>query len=274
MLMESHILNELHAFRFKPKADPKYALVISHGIASHGGIYDKFCEHHANKGVDVWSYDAPGHGRSTTNRPRGQWNMAEWAQASRDWAQHVASETGLPVFTLGSSLGVAAAISAIDSPAVTGAICMGSPAVPGGPVISAMGAPFRSEDGKKLLEALGRAGRLDVGILFNFDEDYGYAGAGEQKRLDPWNTWSYDLKSWATLFQYEPETPLSKNTKPVLYTAGDRDPSFPPDVIKAAASGIGGPVEIKFFEGAGHQLMLFHTAEFSDVVHAFCVSNI
>ena len=52
--------------------------------------------------------------------------MDEWAQASRDWAAHVHELTGLPVFTLGSSLGVAAAISAIDSPAVTGAILMGS----------------------------------------------------------------------------------------------------------------------------------------------------
>ena len=274
MLMESHRLNELHAFRFKPSSDAKYAIVISHGIASHGGIYDIFCEHHGAKGVDIWSYDAPGHGRSTTNRPRGQWTLKEWVQASRDWAAHVKKETGLPVFTLGSSLGVAAAISAIDSPDVTGAICMGSPAVPGAPFISSISGPFRSEDGKKMIEILGRAGRMDVSILFNFDEDYGYAGAGEQKRLDPWNTWSYDLASWASLLQYDPETPLSENTKPVLYMAGDKDPSFTPDVIESAAGVIGGPVDVKFIEGGSHQLMLFHTAEFSEAVHEFCLKNI
>jgi hypothetical protein len=37
----------------------------------------------------------------------------EWAQASRDWATHLHELTGLPVFTLGSSRGVGAAISAI-----------------------------------------------------------------------------------------------------------------------------------------------------------------
>ena len=82
MKLEHHILNELHAFRYTGD-DPKYGLVISHGLGGHGGIYDRFCEHHAPKGVDIWSYDAPGHGRSTTNRPRGQWQMSEWAQASR-----------------------------------------------------------------------------------------------------------------------------------------------------------------------------------------------
>jgi alpha-beta hydrolase superfamily lysophospholipase len=71
MLVESHVLDEIFTRRYRgPK--PRYALVISHGIGAHGGIYDVFCTHHAAKGVDIWSYDAPGHGRSTTTRPRGQ----------------------------------------------------------------------------------------------------------------------------------------------------------------------------------------------------------
>lgn len=130
MQIESHLLNEIHCFRYTD-AEPSYALVVAHGLGGHGGIYNAFCEHHAARGAELWCYDAPGHGRSTTNRPRGTWTMEEWAQASRDWATHVHERTGLPVFTLGSSLGVAASISAIDSPAVTGAILMGSAAVPG-----------------------------------------------------------------------------------------------------------------------------------------------
>ena len=50
MLREEHIVNELHAYRYCGE-DPKYALVISHGIASHGGIYDVFCTHHAARGA-------------------------------------------------------------------------------------------------------------------------------------------------------------------------------------------------------------------------------
>ena len=61
MIREEHVLNEIHAYRYRGE-DPRYALVISHGIASHGAIYDIFCCHHADKGVDIWSFDAPGHG--------------------------------------------------------------------------------------------------------------------------------------------------------------------------------------------------------------------
>lgn len=273
MRMEQHVLNELHSFRFTGD-DPKYALVISHGIASHAGIYDVFCEHHAAKGVDIWSYDAPGHGRSTTNRPRGQWRMEEWVQGSMDYSSHVKALTGLPVFTLGSSLGVGAAISAISHDDVTGAILMGSTVVPGHPMLQMMGAPFRSEEWKSAIGLLRGAGKLDIGRFFNFDEDYGYAGALEQKKADPWNTWDYDLESWASLFQYEPPKPIADNIKPVLYSVGENDPTFPVEMVKAVAGGIGGPVDFQVFDEAGHQLMLFHTAEFSDTVHGWALKQI
>ena len=266
MLREEHVLNEIHAYRYRSE-QPEYALVISHGIASHGGIYDIFCTYHAQKGVDVWSYDAPGHGKSTTNRPRGQWTMAEWADASAMYAEYVSERTKLPVFTLGSSLGVAAAFSALHSDAVTGAILMGSPAVPSGPALSTMGQAWRAPEVQQVLGMLGRAARLDCGILFNFDEDYGYAGAGEQKRLDPWNTWTYDLASWSTLFTYEPQVSANKNAKPVLVACGEKDPSFTPDVMKSVADAIAGPVEFYCLKNGKHQLMLFHTEAFSAKVH-------
>jgi len=269
MIEETHKVGEIHVHRVPAQGDAHYALVISHGIGAHGGIYNVFCTHHAARGVDIWSYDAPGHGQSTTNRPRGQWTMEEWTQAGISVAEHVKRETGLPVFLLGSSLGVGAAISGVHSDAVAGGIMMGSPVVPGGGAVKMMGEAWRTEAVQNVLAQLGRAARMDVGLLFNFDEDYGYAGAGEQKRLDPWNTWSYDLASWATLFTYDPPVPPEDNVKPVLYAAGENDPSFPPDVIKMAADSIGGPVTLKIFEGASHQLMLFHTSEFSDAVDEF-----
>lgn len=277
MHVETHRLNELHAFRFLPDAsapDPSYALVISHGLGGHGGIYDVFCEHHAAHGVELWAYDAPGHGRSTTNRPRGTWTMDEWAQASRDYATHVKELTGLPVFTLGSSLGVAAAISAIDSPAVTGAILMGSGAVPGSSLVRMGGEPYRSEAFDGLVAQLGRGARLDIPSFFNFDEDYGYLGAQEQKKLDPYNTWSYDLASWASLFRYEPPQPLADNTKPVLYTMGENDKLISKDVAEMIAADIGGEVTIEVLPDTGHQLMLFETEKFSARVHQFCADTL
>lgn len=273
MKTESHVLNEIYATRYAGN-EPKYALIVSHGLGGHGGIYNVFCEHHAARGADIWSYDAPGHGRSTTTKARGTWTMSDWAQASRDYAEHVTSTTGLPVFTMGSSLGVAAAISAIDSPAVTGAICMGSAAVPGSTLLTPMAEMWRNEDVIKVLATVGRAARLDINLFFNFDIDYGFTGAGEAKKLDPYNTWSYDLESWASLFQYQPPINPADNTKPVLYTAGDQDPNFPPAAFEAITASIGGPVTKKLFKDAGHQLMLFKTAEFSDAVHEFCLANI
>lgn len=273
MLVEQHRINDLHCYRYKPE-QADYAIVISHGLAGHGGIYDVFCEHHAAKGADIWSYDAPGHGQSTPNRPRGQWSMGEWAQAGRDIAAHVKGETGLPIFLLGSSLGVAAAISGADSDDVTGVICMGSPAVPGSALVAGMGAVWRTDEVKELLSTLGRAAKLDIQTFFNFDEDYGYAGALDQKKLDPNNSWSYDLESWASLFQYDPPIAPADNTKPVFYTAGEKDPSFPPEIIQMAADTIGGPVEVKIFDDASHQLMLFHTADYSSAVDGFCRKHI
>jgi len=266
MRLEEHVLNEIHAYRYAGE-EPKYALVISHGIASHGAIYDIFCCHHAAKGVDIWSYDAPGHGKSTTNRPRGQWTMTEWANASVMYAEHVKAQTGLPVFALGSSLGVAAAFSSLHADAVSGAILMGAPAVPGAGPFAMMAPAWRDPAVQKVLETTGRAARLDCGILFNFDEDYGYSGAGEQKRMDPWNTWSYDLASWATLFTYDPVVAADKNEKPVLVACGEKDPSFPPEIMKGVADAIAGPVEFYCLEEGKHQLMLFHTETFSAKVH-------
>lgn len=272
MNVETHILNELHCFRY-PAADASYALVVSHGLGGHGGIYNRFCEHHSAKGAELWCYDAPGHGRSTTNRPRGTWTMDEWAQASRDWATHVHELTGLPVFTLGSSLGVAAAISAIDARAVSGAILMGSAAVPGCSLLEGVAAPWRSDDVAAILASVGRGAQLDIGTFFNFDEDYGYTGATEQKKLDPYNTWSYDLASWASFFQYDPPQPLADNTKPVLYAFGENDALATPDIIRAVAAEIGGPVTVEIFPEGVHQLMLFETEAFSDLIHDFCTTN-
>ena len=275
MLREAHVINEIYVHRFRG-ANPQYALVISHGIGGHGGIYDKFSVQHAGLGADVWALDAPGHGRSTTNRPRGQWTLAEYADASVMVAEHVAQETGLPVFVLGSSMGVAAAYSSLHSDSIRGAILMGSPFIPTGSWMTEMGKPWRSEAVDALLTARwpGRAARLDISLLFNFDEDYGYAGAGEQKRLDPWNTWSYDLSSWASLFTYEPRIPAGENCKPILVASGAKDPTFPPDVMKAAVASLAGPVTFECLPDGTHQLMLFHTEEFSSLVRGWILKNI
>ena len=274
MKIESHTLNDLNAYRYyDDQIEQKYALIISHGLGGHGGIYATFCEHHATHGADIWSYDAPGHGLSNRARPRGTFTMDEWAQATRDFAEHVKQKTGLPVFALGSSLGVAAAISAVDSPAISGVICMGSLAVPGSPTVKAMKAHWNTEPVAQVIGELGRAVRLDLALFFDFDKDYGFLGAAEAKKQDPLNTWSYDLASWASFLNYVPPEPLSENVKPIFYTAGTEDPNIPDGALDMIVAEIGGPVTLKMFEGAAHQLMLFNTQEYSAAVHGFCLEH-
>jgi len=157
--------------------------------------------------------------------------------------------------------------------AVTGAILIDSAAVPGWSLLEQRAASWRSDDVIAVLEQVGRGARLDIGTFFNFDVDYGYNGAAEQKRLDPYNTWSYDLASWASLFQYSPPQALADNTKPVLYAAGDKDPNVTPDLVRAIAGEIGGPVSVEIFPDGPHQLMLFETAAFSTAVHDFCTTH-
>ena len=275
MLLETHMLGELYATRYRGK-DPKYALVISHGFAAHGGIYDAFCTYYAEKkGADIWSYDAPGHGKSTrSTRPRGQFEFAEWAQAGVDFATHVKQETGLPVFLLGSSFGAAAAYSCLYAEAVTATIIMGSAFIPGGPFMAPVREPFKSEAVQKILKMCGRGARIDVDLFFDLDNDYGLDGASEMKHADPWNSWSYDMASFATVFAYDPEVPIEKNEKPILLVGGEKDPNFPPDMIKATAEAITGPVEYKIMANATHQMMIYHTEDFSEILEAYIKKHI
>lgn len=273
MHKELHVKREIVAHRYQGR-DARYALVISHGIAGHGGAYNRFCEYHAQKGVDIWAYDAPGHGQSTPLQPRGQWTLSAWVDAATMYAEHVRDETGLPVFAMGSSLGGAAAFSSLKSDAVTGGVMMGTPVIPGSPLIQAMAAPWRDPAVAQILKNLGRAARLDIGLFFDFDKDYGFPGAGANLRLDPWTTWNYDLSSWASLFQYDPESPPQDNTKPLLLTSGEDDPVATPATIRGVADIIGGPVEVVCMKNATHQLMQFHTEAYSEIVHDWILKKI
>lgn len=42
---------------------------------------------------------------------------------------------------------------------------------------------------------------------------------------------------WTSVFTYDPVVPISENKKPILLVGAEKDPSFPPDLIKAIACG-------------------------------------
>ena len=268
MKVENHMIGEIHCRRYVSD-NPSYAILISHGLGGHGGMYDRFGTHQAAKGADVWSYDAPGHGQSTSTRPRGKFEMQEWVDAGLSYIEYIHSNTGLPVFTLGSSLGVAAAYTCLASDHAIGAITMGASLIPGTPPFERMAAPHRGEGIPALLAAMGRAARFDVGSFVSYDEDYGYKGAEQQKRQDPWITWSYDLASMHSFFNYSPQIPVTKNAKPILVTAGSKDAMFSVEQIESMARAIAGPVDVEIIEGGSHQLLMFDTERFSKAVSGF-----
>ncbi len=269
MRIEEHLLGDIVARRYRSESEPTYALVVSHGLGGHGDMYDRFGTHHAARGVDIWSYHAPGHGKSAKTRPKGQFSMEEWTQASIDYTEHVATTTGLPVFLVGSSLGVAACYSALAIDAAEGAILMGAAMVPGTPFVDQLAEPLRSPALDQLVDTYGRSLRFDLDIFVDYDADYGYDGAAAQKKLDPWITWSYDLASWMSIGRYQPPVPVTENTKPILVISGDQDVMFPPDTITAMADAIAGPVETVILADGSHQLLMFDTERFSDAVHDF-----
>jgi len=268
MQITQHVLNDLFALRFSGLS-PRYALLISHGLGGHCGIYTGFCEHHARRGVDVWAYDAPGHGRSTMTRGRGDFSLSEWVDGCVAYSRYIKAETGLPVILLGSSLGVAPSYSALHSDATTGAVLMGSPAVPGTTGGFSFDNPIRAKELDVLEKHYGRTLRLDIGRLINFDDDYGYKGAGEQKRLDPLSTWHYDFAAWRSLFTYDPPIPPAQNTKPILFAVGEGDAIAPVKAIEACARSIAGPVRFEILAGAPHQLLMFETERFSDLIESW-----
>lgn len=268
MRREEHVVGEVFSYRF-PGPDADHALLIQHGIASHGGIYDNFCAHHAARGVDIWSMDAPGHGRSCISQRPGQFTLQQWVDAAVAHGEHITSTTGLPVIITGSSLGSAAAYSALAASDVfAGAVLMGF-AIPGSPLIPPNN-PWRSEAYEQIEKVWGSRFRLDIDRYFDFDADYGYVGAKEQKKADPYNTWMYDMASWASIMRFDPAVPIGENTKPILYAVGENDPTFPVPVAQRVVDATSGPVEFFVLPNGRHQLMLFHTAEYSSVVLEWC----
>lgn len=269
MLRQEHVIGEVFCYRFcGPESD--HALLVLHGIGGHGGIYNNFGDFHAAQGVDVWAMDAPGHGRSCISQRPGQFTIDEWVDDAVSCAERIKSETGLPVFVKGSSLGAGPAYCAMAAAPelFEGAVLMGY-GIPSGPLIPPDN-PFRTEAYEQLEAVWGDKFVLSIDRFFDFDTDYGYVGAAEQKKADPYNTWFYDMASWASLFRYDPAVPLAENAKPILFTVGENDPTFPPKLAQRVVDATAGPTEFYVHPEGKHQLMLFHTAEYSDVVLKWC----
>ncbi|MEY4175940.1 MAG: hypothetical protein RI900_3105 [Actinomycetota bacterium] len=266
-----HVIGQVFAYRYR-SPEPDHALLICHGLGGHGGIYDPFCAAYASAhGGDVWSIDLPGFGRSTSAGRRGAFTATQWVEATSEVARHIRLTTGLPVVAKGSSLGVFAASGALlASDSIDAAVLMGMAVAGAGALVPGRPPhPFSTEAGQQILAEYGSNAVVKIDRMVDFDVDYGYAGAAEEKRRDPLNTWEIDLGSFATIFTYAPATAWADNSKPILFTVGENDPLSPPERVRFVAQLLPCATEVYVHPEGVHQLMLFHTADYCAVVRDF-----
>jgi alpha-beta hydrolase superfamily lysophospholipase len=101
----------LHLRHWPSAGRPRATLLIVHGIAEHGGRYDRTARIAAEAGLDVRSFDLRGHGNSS-----GQPMYVErWSRFLDDLEGRVAAarETGLPLVLMGHSMGALIALTSM-----------------------------------------------------------------------------------------------------------------------------------------------------------------
>jgi lysophospholipase len=117
-----------------PERAPRAVVVISHGLAEHGGRYAELARRLVDKGYAVYALDHRGHGRSggvRANIDRFDYLISDLGSfIGRAQREHPAT----PVILLGHSMGGAttALWLAVDQPAVRGAILSGPVAATSG----------------------------------------------------------------------------------------------------------------------------------------------
>jgi len=101
---------QLFAQAWLPERDPRAVVVISHGLAEHGGRYAELAARLVSSGYAVYALDHRGHGRSTGERA----NIDRFAYVVSDLSAFVGraqqQHPDAPVFLLGHSMGGAIAL--------------------------------------------------------------------------------------------------------------------------------------------------------------------
>jgi alpha-beta hydrolase superfamily lysophospholipase len=102
---------DLYAQAWLPGTAPRAVIVVSHGLAEHGGRYDMLARELVQRDYAVYAVDHRGHGRSSGPRA----NIERFAHLVADFCaftNHCAGEhPAAPVFMLGHSMGGAVAFA-------------------------------------------------------------------------------------------------------------------------------------------------------------------
>ena len=265
-------VGDVHVYRYEAEQDAQYVLLIIHGMGGHGGIYEDFCAEHVEKGADLWTFDLPGHGLS--GGVRGDWSVDDAIAATLSVVEEIDRQCGKPIFLLASSMGSSIGMYTLNETILLrGAVFMGA-AIPYFSPLREAYDFLRTEPIQKLVEGFGNSLRLDLDRYLNFELVYGDSEVAAEKKNDPLNTWSYGFEDYVKFLTYEPRKPPAENEKPVLVAVGENDPLFPPEATKQVVDAIGGPTQFYIQPEGKHQLTLFHTSDFSKLVHGWALEQL
>jgi lysophospholipase len=102
---------DLYAQAWLPGVAPRAVIVVSHGLAEHGGRYETLARELVQREYAVYAVDHRGHGRS----PGPRANIGRFAHLVADFCAFTdrcaAEHPGTPVFILGHSMGGAVAFA-------------------------------------------------------------------------------------------------------------------------------------------------------------------
>ena len=260
--------NGVHTYRYA-REQPDYALLICHGGGGWGGMYDRFCYPFAERNVDIWSLDLPGFGRTGE---RGVFTADEQHRAVAALAREIRKAHDRPIFCLGSSLGAYHASAASYLEEVHAVIVSASPILCDGPMVQGMAQLFGGQPVQALLNAprIGDGLILDLDKVIDWEKNYGDLETARAIVADPNHTGQIMLKSWASMMCWKPPRPLAENTKPFFFMIAEHDPLAPLETTKPTFDAVGGPTELKVFKTDKHQIMLFHTEEYSEILDEWC----
>lgn len=96
---------KLYLSRDSASDAPKAVLIILHGLANHHRLYDNFVPEFLKANINVYRYDARGHGKSEGKRGyvKSYWDMAEDLRVITNLAKQ--ENPNKPIFILGHSMG-------------------------------------------------------------------------------------------------------------------------------------------------------------------------
>lgn len=125
--------SRLYVYHWYPTNIPKAVVMLSHGMAEHGGRYQRFGEALSEAGFALYVTDQRGHGKTAAHGVLGHYaDDHGWSKVVGDLAslsQYIKQKhPGLPLFLMGHSMGsyIAQAYLLHHSGSLQGAILSGS----------------------------------------------------------------------------------------------------------------------------------------------------